>query len=237
MTARAVAINVGANTNAPGFRAPIQPDGRFCFLPIPETEPTDIAVPTYGDLAESLSCDVPARVRDTPVHLDPTFAEYPACQDYTYGDPHGVKARPLLDLSAGDRVYFYATLTVTGAAAWLPPEWGAFLIGHFTLALDPIDPETASTPDELARFASNAHLRRSTMDAAVLLAGDPTTSQLYERAIPLSAPTAGVEPAELVTTYSSDSGRGPWWRRPLRFDASGAAAVRQRVDSARKYQP
>ena len=65
-------------------------------------------MPTYADLDLPLS--IPDAVRDTPVHLDPTFAEYACCDGYTYGDPHGVKARPLLDLSAGDRVYFYATL-------------------------------------------------------------------------------------------------------------------------------
>lgn len=36
---RAVAINVGANTNAPGVRGLIRSDGRFEYVPIPETEP------------------------------------------------------------------------------------------------------------------------------------------------------------------------------------------------------
>jgi hypothetical protein len=49
---RSVAINVGANTNEPGFRGPIYDDGRFEYVPIPESEPIDpeATVPTYGDL-------------------------------------------------------------------------------------------------------------------------------------------------------------------------------------------
>ena len=224
----AVAINVGANTNSPGFRGPVHPDGRFSFLPIPEAEQTSEPVPTYGDLAPALDCSLPADLLSTPVHLDPTFAEYPCCDRYTYGDPHGVKARPLLELSAGDRVYFYATLSVTGPADWLPPTWGAFLIGHFTLARNPVTGEEYRGLESAAReaFAGNAHLRRAEMDAAVLLQGDPDGSRLYERCHPLSEPAGGTEPNQIVTDLSSDSGRGPWWRRPLRFDAAAAGELR-----------
>lgn len=229
---------MGANTNDPGFRAPVSPDGDFCFLPIPEREPTTAPVPTYGDLAPDLSCPVPDRVADTPVHLDPSFAGYPRCEAYTYGDPHGVKARPILDLAAGDRLYFYATLSVTGPAPDLPPDWGAFLIGHFTLAIDPIPGDALDTVSaaDLAMVADNAHFRRARMDARVLVAGDPAGSGRYERAVPLSAPTGGTDPADLVTVHSADSGRGPWWRRPLRFRGADARALARRVDPVCKYQ-
>jgi hypothetical protein len=118
---RAIAINVGANTNEPGFRGPVAPDGRFEYIPIPESKPTTTSVPTYGDLEPHLGTDIPADVAETPVHLDPEFPEYPHCERYTYGDDHGVKAGPLSSLSAGDYVFFYATLSVTARAEWLPP--------------------------------------------------------------------------------------------------------------------
>jgi hypothetical protein len=232
----AVAINVGANTNEPGFRGPVRPDSSFAFVPIPESEPTAEPVPTYGDLAPALAVDLPAAVHETPVHLDPTFAGYPHCADYTYGDPHGVKAGPLGDLSAGDVVYFYATLSVTAPADWLPPEWGAFLIGEFRLARDPLTPAgemDALSPTDRDRFAANAHLRRAEFDARVLLAGDPDESRLYERAVPLSRPAGGTEPSALVTDLASDSGRGPWWRRPLRFEDGAATRLAERVDAWR----
>lgn len=231
MSPRAVAVNVGANTNEPGFRGPVDADGSFTFVPIPESEPTRSSVPTYGDLDPHLDVDLPDGLAETPVHLDPTFAEYPLCDRYTYGDPHPVKAGPLSALAAGDYVFFYATLAVTQPADWLPPEWGAFLVGHFRLAREPITHEDWSTlgGDERELVAGNAHRQRETMDARVLLAGAPATSALYDRAVALSLPSGGTDPGPLVTDHSGDSGRGPWWRRPLSFDESGTVAVLDRI--------
>jgi hypothetical protein len=229
---RAVAVNVGANTNDPGFRAPVDREGRFEFVPIPESEPTSEPVPTYGDLG--LSLDVPESVRHTPVHLDPAFAEYPHCESYTYGDPFGVKARPLLDLSAGDYALFYATLdTSDDPPEWHPPRWGAFLVGAFRLSRDPLSGEDyrAADTETRALFADNAHVERETFDARVLLHGDPDESRLFERAVPLSAPSGGTDANHLVTDLSADSGEGPWWRRPLRYDAEATAELLATVDS------
>ncbi|MEF8881263.1 MAG: hypothetical protein V5A34_01905 [Halapricum sp.] len=222
---RAIAINVGANTNEPGFRGPITADGQFTYLPIPESEPTSEPVPTYGDLDAALTFDVPEPVHDRPVHLDPEFATYPHCERYTYGDEHGIKAGPLSDLDVGDYLFFYATLSTTGETAdWLPPEWGAFVIGHFRLARDPTSSE-ALTADERPVFANNAHQKRRDPDARVLLAGDPGTSMLYSRAVPLSTSGGGMTANALVTEHSSDSGAGPWWRRVLRFDSVGTETL------------
>ena len=234
---RAVAINVAANTNEPGFRAPVRPDGSLAYLPIPESEPTAEPVPTYGDLAGRVDVPVSGRVHDRPVHLDPEFAGYPFCERYTYGDEHAVKAGPLSALAAGDYLLFYATLTVAGAADWLPPEWGAFLVGGFRLARDPVTDYDALSDRERATFANNAHVKRRAFDARVLIAGDPEASALYDRAVPLSEPSGGTDAGPLVTEHSNDSGRGPWWRRPLRFDADGAERVLAAVDRAQSEGP
>ncbi|WP_435176657.1 hypothetical protein [Halorussus sp. AFM4] len=231
---RAVAINVGANTNAPGVRGPIYPDGRFEFVPIPEEAPTGEPVPTYADL--SLDTDLPDGTADAPVHLDPEFAEYPECERYTYGDPHGVKARPLLDLEAGDYVLFYATLTTRGTPEreWISPDWGAYLVGQFRLARDPVagDEYADLSAGERGRFRNNAHVKREEFDAAVLLAGDEAASGLYETAVPLSSPERGATANRVVTDLSSDSGKGPWWRRPMRFDESATAELLDLVADA-----
>lgn len=237
---RAVAINVGANTNAPGFRGPIYADGRFEFVPIPESEPTREPVPSYSDL--QLSFDVPAAVRETPVHFDPEFAEYAPGERYTYGDPYGVKARPLLDLAEGDRVYFYATLSRADdgpGVPWLLDGWGAYLIGRFVLGRDPVrgDAYPHLSATERAVFSNNAHVKRDPFDAAVLLHGAPDRSALFETAIPLSAPDGGTVPNRIVTELSSDSGRGPWWRRPLRFGPEAAATLDGLPDELRAGHP
>lgn len=231
---RGVAINVGANTNEPGFRGPIYADGRFEYVPIPESEPTrdDVSVPTYADL--DLDTDV-GSVAEVPVHLDPTFAGVHGCTSYTYGDPHGVKAGPLLELSAGDHVFFYATLSTVdeSPAGWIAPEWGGYIIGQFLLARDPIDATDGRSRRERSQFENNAHCKRDPFDARVLLEGKDTGSELYDVAVPLSSPTAGVDANRLVTELSSDSGKGPWWRRPLRFDNRGVETlleIRQREE-------
>jgi len=221
---RAIAINVGANTNEPGFRGPLFPDGSFEYIPIPEAKPTSERVPTYADL--DLETDV-SSVADRPVHFDPEFPEVGG-RRYTYGDEHGVKAGPLSDLSAGDYLFFYATLSTTGDAPdWAPPRWGAHVIGHFRLARDPVTGEAYHDlpPDERAVFDSNAHVKRADFDARVLLRGDPDASRLYETVVPLSAPSGGTDANWLVTAHSSDSGKGPWWRRPMRFDREGTETL------------
>lgn len=224
---RAVAINVGANTNEPGFRGPIYPDGSFEFVPIPESEPTREPVPTYGDL--TFGFVIPEDVRGTPVHLDPEFVEVGPCERYTYGDPYPVKAGPLLDLDAGDHVYFYATLSTHGDPEheWITPDWGTYLIGRFALEWAPIPGEEYDSlgPERQAVFANNAHIKRETFDAAVLLYGDPDRSFLFDTALPLSTAESGTTANRLVTEYSADSGKGPWWRRPLRFDSDGTDAI------------
>lgn len=230
---RSIAINIGANTNQPGVRGPIYPDGRFEYVPIPEEKPTSERVPTYADLG--LGVDLPDGADDLPVHLDPELAGYPTCDRYTYGDDHGVKAGPLSQLEPGDSLYFYATLTFHGeqaeAADWVNPDWGAYLVGEFRVARAVTGDEYRTlTADERAVFANNAHVKRDPFDAKVLVEGS-RESRLFDHAVPLSTPTAGVDANWLVTELSNDSGKGPWWRRRLWFDEQATGDLRELVDA------
>ncbi len=229
---RAVAINVGANTTLPGFRGPVTPDGRFAYVPIPEREPTAEPVPTYDDLSVPLGVDV-SDVAGRRVHLDPEFAGVYGSTAYTYGDEHGVKAGPLSTLDPGDSLFFYATLSLRGdpaEAPAFPPEWAAYLIGEFRVERAITGETYRELGDgERARFASNAHVKRTNFDARVLVAGTED-SRLLDRAVPLSAPEAGTTAGTLVTDLSNDSGKGPWWRRVLRYDAGATARLRAVVD-------
>lgn len=238
--ARALAINVAANTNLPGVRGPIYPDGCFVYLPIPERETVDPAadVPTYTDLVASLPplpFALPADSRETAIHLDPEFADYPYCDTYTYGDEHALKAGPISELEPGDSLYFYATLTRheppagvdTGTAVeWVAPEWGAYLIGEFRVAeIRSGDACESLSPADNTAFAGNAHCKRATFDAKVLVRGSED-SRLFEQATPLSVPDAGATANRIVTELSNDSGAGPWWRRRLWFDSEATTTLR-----------
>jgi len=41
-----------------------------------------------------------------------------------------------------------------------------------------------------------------------------------------------VEPNPIVTDLSSDSGKGPWWRRPMGFDEAATAELLAQIDRA-----
>ncbi|MFB6177115.1 MAG: hypothetical protein ABEI99_08250 [Halobaculum sp.] len=240
-----IAINVAANTTLPGFRGPIYPDGRFQYVPIPEREPAEPDVPTYAELGipDDLPFDVPEDVRTRQVHFDPEFADYYGHDRYTYGDEHGVKAGPLSTLDPGDSLLFYATLTTfdpedgewlgeSGERVdWRPPEWGTYVIGEFVVR-EVLTGEAyrEADPEERAWAATNAHVRRETFDAAVLVRGSDE-SRLYDRAVPLSTPDGGATANHLVTDLSNDSGKGPWWRRVLRYDATATETLRSRLDT------
>ena len=249
--ARALAINVAANTNLPGVRGPIYPDGSFVYLPIPERESVadEADVPAYDDLLTSLPplpFELSAETHDRALHLDPEFADYPYCDSYTYGDEHGVKAGPISELEPGDSLFFYATLTRheppagvdTGAAVgWVAPGWGAYLIGEFRVArvLDS-DACRSVSPADRAAFASNAHCKRADFDAKVLVRGGED-SRLFERAVPLSTPDAGATANRIVTELSNDSGKGPWWRRRLWFDETATTTLRSIAAAGDDSQP
>jgi len=270
---RAVAVNVAANTNQPGFRGPVYPDGSFAYVPIPESAatlprerfPVDEPLPTYADL--DLPFAVPADLRETPVHSDPEFPGVHGRDRATYGDPHGVKAGRIAGLDPGDWLLFYATLSLrphgwagpeagdgdAGASAGggdpavdddLAPDWGAYLFAGIrverVLAVGDGDRSEASAGagdggaadrDAVAALApTNAHLKRDPFDARVVVAGDPAASGLFERVVPLSSPEAGADANRLVTALSSDSGKGPWWRRPMAFDADATENLLNRIE-------
>lgn len=263
---RAVAVNVAANTNEPGFRGPVYPDGSFAYVPIPEPAatlpreryPVDESLPTYADL--DLPFSLPTALRETSIHMDPEFPGVHGRRRATYGDPYAVKAGRIADLSRGDWLLFYATLSlrprdwrgpggqsVGDADAddrdgdWLrssdvavdadvAPDWGAYLFAGIrverVLAADDGSLDRAAAVDLVP---TNAHLKRDPFDARVVVAGDPAASGLFDRVVPLSTPETGTDANRLVTDLSSDSGKGPWWRRPMRFDAAATATLLDRI--------
>ncbi|ELZ45859.1 hypothetical protein C463_05495 [Halorubrum californiense DSM 19288] len=269
---RAVAVNVAANTNEPGFRGPVYPDGSFAYVPIPESAatlsregfPVDETLPTYGDL--DLPFAVPAALRETPVHADPEFPRVHGRERATYGDPHGVKAGRIAALDPGDWLLFYATLSLRprdwagpgaerpgdeGAddrgGAWLrergvdvdddlAPDWGAYLFAGIRIERvlsagdDGGDGAVVDRAAAAAAAPTNAHLKRDPFDARAIAVGDPAASGPFDRVVPLSASDGGSEANRLVTDLSSDSGKGPWWRRPMAFDAAATSRVLERID-------
>ena len=139
---KSVAINIGANSGTPGGRGPIYSDGSFEYVPIAESDET-VRQPTYRDLG--LGEVRPESERDTVVHFDPEFPELEFGENYTYGDRHAPKTTRIAELEEGDVLFFYATLDYVGRDAtnfdWINEDWGAYIIGHFTLEYGPVSEE------------------------------------------------------------------------------------------------
>ncbi len=182
--------NVGANASH-RFAGPVFPDGRFEFLPIPESP--DLTGPfavRYGDLRSfydpetSLAAYFPNRVAAVATHNDPEF------ETFTYGDNCEANARAagLKSAGPGDNLFFLVRLA----------EWedggptgrhGFFLIG--VLRIEGVLLGVRSRPSDgiVRAFGANAHLRRGLTDPAlwdgfwVFKGGDG--SRRFSRAVPV----------------------------------------------------
>jgi hypothetical protein len=192
----ALLLRVGVDTGTGGSHGPLFPDGRFEYVPIPESEESEERR-TYADLAgrygEALSTYVP-HLGDRVPHYDPEFTTY------TYGDVARIKCTQLARLTEGDLLVFYAGLEpVDGSAPAL-----LYAIGYLTVA-EVHDLEAMDATERAAvleRHPHNAHVKRSALAPdsrasdryPVIVRGEPTRSGLFRRARPLGTEERLVEP-------------------------------------------
>ena len=177
---KALLLRVGIDRGAGGALAPIFQDGRFEYVPIPETSATRSPL-TYATLpgrrVSSLATVLPPRLALRRPHLDPDFAAA------AYGDAALGKRRQLLRLSRGDVIVFYAGL------APRPPEDRPRLFAIGTLRVSRVHDLRDGEPmgaDLGARLAGTAHFLRQPRDPELaLVEGESGGATLFERATPL----------------------------------------------------
>jgi len=181
-----IVLNVGANTNPEwgGFRAPIYSDGTFKFVPIPlkdcfVVDPPAIA-PTYRSLG--LEGIVPADRLDCRALLSPDF------KNLAYGHirrpSDGKVFQQLKD--EGGYLFFYATLRHMST---INPDWGAYIIGYFSIEFVVADHELAEQPEARKRLKKYAWYQTRTRDGRKAGAHwwiTGSSGGLFKRAIPLS---------------------------------------------------
>lgn len=192
----ALLLRVGIDTGTGGGHGPLFSDGRFEYVPIPESRRTAESR-TYADLTgrygETLTTYVP-HLADRVPHHDPEFTTY------TYGDVGRIKCSQLARLAEDDLLVFYAGLEPVEESG--PPR--LYAIGYFTVAatadLEAMDERgRARVCDRLPR---NAHVKRTALGPdsrasdryPVIVRGKPTESGLFERARPLGTEDRLVEP-------------------------------------------
>ncbi len=175
-TERAIAIiNVGMTTEY-GVPSPLFEDGTFKFVPIPESNPSDLT-PTYANLGLSKW----APESDMFVHNDPEF------KTMTYGDPkfkkngkRNIRVANALKLLSGDFLFFFASLS-NEKDRRKRKTTGLFLIGFFEIR--------EILPYRLARLSTlvkqNAHRLRKN-DTGYTIWKGTKRSALFEFAVPMS---------------------------------------------------
>jgi hypothetical protein len=154
-------LNVGANCSHGSLRSPVFADGRFEFLPIPETQVDNCdtqIIPKYCDLFTEAM--IPRSYLNRLAHSDPEF------ESFTYGDypTRTPRVSVLRHAQKGDFLFFIARLVKYTDNGNYTSEAGFYLIGFFEL-LDIIkEVNHPLNEQEIAMFAKNAHVRRALID-------------------------------------------------------------------------
>jgi hypothetical protein len=216
-----VLCGIGCDTTNAGQVAPLYPDGRFEYIPIPEKTPETEETTTYGtwDLrrggvaADRLSAITPDpsggttirgdTLRDWPLHHDPNF------EALTYGEHRPNYLRRLRRLDPGDVVGLYAGLRPPGGE-----RAHRYLIGYFTVSAVDVIPPDASREEATAVFdghPENAHTKRARAggryydEETVVIVDGCEPGGLFERD-PIRMSTYEVKPGNERAQYYLDPG-------------------------------
>jgi len=117
---KAVLVRIGVDQAYGGWNAPVDADGRFVYVPIPESVGTRFhrglerryaeVLPALESFCAARECDLrsdlkfPPGLLDRAVHFDPDF------EHLTYGDDGARRGAGIAGMGGGDLLVFYAGL-------------------------------------------------------------------------------------------------------------------------------
>jgi hypothetical protein len=183
----AILIRCGIDKTRGHWNAPVDGDGEFVYVPIPEKRRLRFRPGLerrYGEVLPALhrictknGCEFhdlrfPKELLEKPMHLDPDF------ECLTYGNPANTKGMALQRLRDGDLVAFYAGLRPT-------PQCGQRLVYALVGIFIVHEVVSASSvpPD---RWYENAHVRKLDCCATdVIVRGKADVSGRFDRCIPI----------------------------------------------------
>tara|TARA_Y100000590_G_C15741443_1_gene1020411 strand:+ start:4029 stop:5330 length:1302 start_codon:yes stop_codon:yes gene_type:complete len=181
---KALLLRVGLDKGSGGALGPINENGLFEFICIPENKRTSIPNfynNTYAKHSKRLLSEfVPSKTKALPMHLDPEF------ESFSYGEPTHPKIDQLLKLDRGDLLVFYAGLQPSSIVDELSR---VFVVGYLVVDkvtyLENLDPK--EYPALRHKLGNNAHLYREEPDRElVIVSGNKKESRLLDKALPLS---------------------------------------------------
>ena len=185
---KALLIRIGIDQAYGGWNAPVDANGHFVYVPIPERRDTRFHPGLerhYGEVLPALhrfcggrNCDLygdlrfPHGLLEHPMHLDPDF-------DYlTYGDVGGRRGAGLVNMGDGDLLVFYSSLRPIYRCEH---KLIYALMGMFVVAeVMPV----ASVPPHC--WQENAHARRAKRgETDIVVWAKPAISGRFDRCIPI----------------------------------------------------
>jgi hypothetical protein len=185
---KALLVRIGVDQSYGGWNAPVDAEGRFVYVPIPETRGTLFHASLerrYSEVLPSLQrfcgehdCDLygnlrfPQELLERSMHLDPDF-EY-----LTYGDEGSRRGAGMVDMSEGDLLVFYGGLR---PVYHCEHKLIYALMGMYVAKV--VVP-VARVPRQ--KWQENAHLRKANRgDTDIVLWAKPDVSGRFSRCVPI----------------------------------------------------
>jgi hypothetical protein len=185
---KALLVRIGVDQAYGGWNAPVDADGRFVYVPIPESLGTRFhpglkrcygeVLPALNAFCEEHDCDLcgnlrfPEGLQTRAMHLDPDF------DCLTYGDEGGRRGAGMVGMVEGDLLVFYGGLRPVHECEH---KLVYALMGMYVV--QEVVPE-ADVPPEL--WHSNAHVRKVKRgETDIVVRAKPGVSGRFERCIPI----------------------------------------------------
>jgi hypothetical protein len=184
---KALLVRVGIDQKFGGWNAPVDADGRFVYVPIPEPPATRFhpgLERRYNEVLPALhrfwrdrgrqpdEFRFPATLHDQPIHLDPDF------DGLTYGDVGGRRGAGMVGMTAGDVLAFYAGLR--------PIHPCEHTLLYALIGLYVVREVVPAVEVPRHRCCENAHTRRAKPgETDIVVRAEPGASGRCDRCIPI----------------------------------------------------
>jgi hypothetical protein len=191
---KALLVRIGADQAYGGWNAPVDAEGRFVFVPIPEKQGTAFHPELerrYGEMLPALQrfcsehgCELfrdlrfPQALLEHPMHLDPDF------ECLTYGDNGGRRGAGMVNMVEGDLLVFYGGLR--------PVYQCEQKLIYALMGMYVVQEVVAATNVPSQRWHENAHVRKATPgETDIVVRAKPGGSGRFEKCIPIGEWRAG----------------------------------------------
>jgi hypothetical protein len=185
---KAILVRIGVDQAFGHWNAPVNSEGRFVYIPIPEKIGTQFRPGLehrYSELQPALErfcadngCDLyadlkfPTDLLQLPIHLDPDF------EQLTYGDDANRRGAVIAKLTEDDLLIFYAGMRPTHHCEHkLVYALIGLYVVHEVVRIDAVPPD---------RWRENAHTRKMKWgEADIIVRAKSGQSGRLERCIPI----------------------------------------------------